>query len=59
MVLLIATILAWAGRDFGTLDYPRTMRIAIPGVLGTLVGLQTIFFAFFAGVLQLDRRPPA
>ncbi len=57
--LLIRTIVLWAERDFGNLDYPRTLRIAIPGVLATVVGLQTIFFVFFAGVLQLDRRPPA
>jgi hypothetical protein len=57
--LIVTTVLTWAGRDFGTLDYPRTMRIAIPGVLATVVGLQTILFVFFAGVLQLDRRPRA
>jgi glycosyltransferase involved in cell wall biosynthesis len=56
--LLVATVAAWAQRDFGTLDYPRTLRVAIPGVLATVVGLQTILFVFFAGVLQLDRRHP-
>jgi hypothetical protein len=35
------------------------MRIAIPGVLCTVLGLQTIQFVFFAGVLQLDRRARA
>ena len=59
LVLLVATILTWVERDLGALDYPRTMRIAIPGVLCTVLGLQTIQFVFFAGVLQLDRRPPA
>jgi hypothetical protein len=49
----------WAQREFGTLDYPRTMRIAIPGMLATVLGLQTILFVFFVGVLQLDRRPRA
>jgi hypothetical protein len=56
--MLVATIVAWAQRDFGALDYPRTLRIAIPGVLATVLGLQTILFVFFAGVLQLDRRHP-
>jgi hypothetical protein len=55
-VLLVQTILLWTGRDFGTLDYARTMRVAIPGVLATVFGLQTILFVFFAGVIQLDRR---
>jgi hypothetical protein len=58
VALLIETIVVWAQRDFGNLDYPRTLRIAIPGVLSTVVGLQTILFVFFAGVLQLDPRAP-
>jgi hypothetical protein len=57
VALLIATIVAWADRSFGPLDYSRTMRIAIPGVLATVLGLQTILFVFFTGILQMDRRP--
>ena len=57
VVLLVTTIAEWAGTEFGSLDYPHTMRIAIPGVLSTVLGLQTILFVFFASVLQLDRRP--
>jgi glycosyltransferase involved in cell wall biosynthesis len=56
LALLVVTVLTWVERDLGTLDYPRTMRIAIPAVLCTVLGLQTIQFVFFAGVLQLDRR---
>lgn len=55
-VLLVQTIMLWSARGFGTLDYARTMRVAIPGVLAVLFGLQTILFVFFAGVLQLGRR---
>ncbi len=55
-ILLIQTIVLWSDRGFGALDYARTMRVAIPGVLATVFGLQTILFVFFAGVLQLDRR---
>jgi glycosyltransferase involved in cell wall biosynthesis len=58
LALLVTTIVTWADRDFGALDYPSTLRVAIPGVLATVLGLQTILFVFFAGVLQLDRRPP-
>jgi glycosyltransferase involved in cell wall biosynthesis len=54
--LLVQTIFLWTERGFGTLDYARTMRVAIPGVLATVFGLQTILFVFFAGVLQLGRR---
>jgi hypothetical protein len=55
-VLLVQTIALWTDRRFGSLDYPETMRLAIPGVLATVFGLQTILFVFFAGVLQLGRR---
>lgn len=58
IALIVATMVAWAERGFGRLDYPETLRIAIPGVLSTVLGLQTILFVFFAGVLQLDRRAP-
>ena len=58
IALVIATMVSWAERDFGALEYPRTLRIAIPGVLATVLGLQTILFVFFTGVLQLDRRAP-
>jgi hypothetical protein len=58
IALLAATIAIWARTDFGSLNYPRSMRVAIPGVLATVLGLQTILFVFFTGVLQLDRRHP-
>lgn len=58
VALLVMTIVLWVQRDFGSLAYARTLRIAIPGVLATVLGLQTILFVFFAGVLQLDRRAP-
>jgi glycosyltransferase involved in cell wall biosynthesis len=58
VVLVVATMVSWAERDFGAMDIRRTMRLAIPGVLATVLGLQTILFVFFTGVLQLDRRVP-
>jgi glycosyltransferase involved in cell wall biosynthesis len=57
IALIIATFLYWARVDFGNLYYPSTLRIAIPGVLAVVLGLQTVLFVFFAGVLQLDRQP--
>jgi glycosyltransferase involved in cell wall biosynthesis len=56
VALLLRTVSLWSETSFGALDYPRTMRVAIPGVLATVAGLQTILFAFFVAVLQLDRR---
>lgn len=56
--LVIATLATWAEHGFGALDSTRTLRLAIPGVLATVLGLQTVLFVFFAGVLELDRRKP-
>jgi glycosyltransferase involved in cell wall biosynthesis len=46
----------WGARHFGTLDYPRTMRVVIPSVLFLTLGVQTIFASFFLSVLGLRRR---
>jgi hypothetical protein len=63
-VVLVATglafvgfaVLMWADVDFGALDYSRTMRIVIPGVLMTALGFQTIFWSFLTSLLGLSRQ---
>ena len=55
-VLLLAAVNAWRLRNFGALDYERTMRLAIPGMTLTLLGLQTILSSFFFSILGLKRR---
>jgi glycosyltransferase involved in cell wall biosynthesis len=56
-VALLAAVLAeWWQRDFGPLDYRRTLRLTIPGVMFTSLGVQTLFFSFFASILGLRRR---
>ena len=56
LVLLAVAILQWKARDFGTLDYAETMRVVIPGVTLTALGVQTIFSSFLISLLGLRRR---
>ncbi len=54
--LVLRVIGAWAGEDYVTLDYSRTMRWMIPGVLFLVLGAQAILSAFFLSILGLKRR---
>jgi hypothetical protein len=61
-LLLIGLVIAgiviglWIGRGLGEL---REERLALVGVMLLVLGLQTIFGAFFLSVLGLRRRPHA
>jgi hypothetical protein len=55
IALLGTVIYQWAASDFGPLDYPSTLRRAIPGFTLTSLGLQTIFGSFFLSILGLRR----
>jgi len=54
-VLLVLAIQQWVAVDFGVLDYPRTMRFVIPGVMLTAIGIQTVLSSFFVSILGLQR----
>ena len=54
--LIAAVIKQWIGDDFGALDYPKTMRLVVPGVTFMALGFQTIMAALMAGVLKMQRR---
>lgn len=56
LALLAAVLYGWWARDFGPLDYRTTLRLTIPGVMFTSLGVQTLFFSFFASILGLRRR---
>jgi glycosyltransferase involved in cell wall biosynthesis len=56
LFLLMAVVYQWYAQDFGGLDYPRTLRWAIPGFTLTSIGLQTVFGSFFISILGLRRR---
>jgi hypothetical protein len=45
--------LKWWSSNFGSLDYPQTMRWLIPGVTSTAIGFQTIMGALMIGVLKM------
>ncbi|MGH7639045.1 MAG: glycosyltransferase family 2 protein [Gemmatimonadaceae bacterium] len=56
VALLCVVLLRWAAVDFGPLDYRATLRLTIPGVMFTALGIQTLLFSFFASILGLRRR---
>jgi glycosyltransferase involved in cell wall biosynthesis len=56
IALLGAVIYKWYGHGFGQLDYPSTLRWAIPGFTLTSLGLETVFGSFFLSILCLRRR---
>lgn len=56
LALSIYSVSAWGSKNFGALDYSRTMRLVIPAALFLTLGVQTIFTSFFMSVLGLRRR---
>lgn len=54
--LLVLAVLQWRDAGFGPLDYSRTMRLVIPGVTLTALGVQTVLSAFFLSILGMSRR---
>jgi len=56
MALLTTLTVQWWQAGLGPLDYPRTMRLAIPGATLTGLGLQTMLASFFGNILGLRRR---
>lgn len=56
LALLALVLGRWWAMDFGPLDYRATLRLSIPGVMFTSLGVQTILSSFFASILGLRRR---
>ena len=56
VALLAAAVAQWWAAGFGNLDYPHTMRWAIPGVTLTLLGFQTVLSSFFISILGMKRK---
>jgi glycosyltransferase involved in cell wall biosynthesis len=56
VALLAVVLYRWWAQGFGPLDYRTTLRLTIPGVMFTSLGVQTILFSFFASILGLRRR---
>ena len=51
----VAAALSWARSDFGAMDPTALMRLTIPSVLLSCIGLQTVVSAFFIGLLNTPR----
>jgi hypothetical protein len=56
VLLLLKGVWMWFEAGFGHLDYARTMRVVVPGVTLTSLGVQTILGAFLLSILELRRR---
>jgi glycosyltransferase involved in cell wall biosynthesis len=54
--LLYVAFGIWEQTGFGRLNYPTTMRWAIPGATLTALGFQTTWGSFFASILGLHRK---
>jgi len=55
IALLLLAVNQWRLHDFGNLDYANTMRIVVPGVMLTAVGIQTLFASFLIGIVRTAR----
>jgi hypothetical protein len=55
-LLLIIAVFIWSRTGFGSLDYPRTMRLVVPGVTLFALGFQTIWSSFFVSLLGMRRK---
>lgn len=50
------SVYEWWLADFGPLDYPRTMRLIIPGVTLATLGFQSFFSSCFISILGMKRK---
>jgi hypothetical protein len=46
----------WRESGFSDLDYPRTLRLVVPGVTLAALGFQTVLSGFFVSILGMSRR---
>jgi glycosyltransferase involved in cell wall biosynthesis len=56
IALLLVAVNVWRLTGFGPMDYPRTMRLVIPGATLTALGFQTVLASFFVSILGMHRR---
>lgn len=54
--LMTVAVFQWRARGFGALDYAETMRVVIPGVTLTSLGVQAMFSSFLISLLGMRRR---
>jgi len=56
VVLISIVFIRWASEGFGSLDYARTMRLVVPGITFSVLGVQLFFVVFLGSVLELRRK---
>jgi len=56
LILLLAALNIWRMRDFGPLDYAQTMRLVIPAVTLTALGVQTVLGSFMISIMGMRRK---
>jgi glycosyltransferase involved in cell wall biosynthesis len=56
IMLIAVAVNQWRLAGFGDLDYSRTMRWVIPGVMLTTLGVQLTLASFFLSLITLGRR---
>jgi glycosyltransferase involved in cell wall biosynthesis len=54
--LVSGTVGIWWAAGFGDLDYPRTLRLVIPGVMLMALGVNGVLSAFLFSLLSMRRR---
>jgi hypothetical protein len=55
-ILLVLAINQWRLTGFGDLDYPRTLRLVIPGATLITLGFQTFLSSFFISIMGMKHK---
>jgi len=50
------SLFLWQESHFGSLEYPKILRVVIPSVVFIIIGLQTVLSSFFLGVLSVNKK---
>lgn len=56
LAVAVSQVLRWRDVGFGELDGSQMLRIAIPAVLGMVLGFQTMMSSMFIGILAIPTR---
>jgi len=58
-ILSVIAFVRWSNSSFHHLNYPATLRIAIPAAVALMLGVQTILSSFFLSVLGIKHHSAA
>jgi len=56
VALLLLGVLYWKNHGFGTLSYPDSLRLVIPGTTAITLGVEIIFSSFFMSLLRMQHK---